>query len=469
MNKQEDYKAILESISDGVFTVDAEWRITSFNRAAEEITGVSRQDALGSFCSEVLRSSLCGKECALGKTLKTGIPVINLGCYFINGSGEKIPITLSTAVLKDSRGKIIGGAESFRDVSELESLKQKIAAPKQAKPLESRSPAMARVIQLVETVAPSDSTILIEGETGTGKEVTARAIHNLSSRRDEPFLGVNCGALPETLLESTLFGHRKGAFTGAVDDQPGLFARAGRGTLFLDEIGDISPALQVRLLRVLQEQEYEPVGGRSTAKAEARIIAASNKSLRELMEKGLFRQDLYYRLNVIRISLPSLRERTEDILSLADFFIEEFNRKHDKKIEGFGPDVLDILQSHAWPGNIRELENVMERACVLCRDTFIGLDCFAFDGLSNPHLPGSGSNLTESRVFGPTPTDSSFYKTALPGLSRKEEAERAEIIDALKESGGSKIKAAALLKIHKTTLFRKLKRYQITSESFFDR
>jgi transcriptional regulator with PAS, ATPase and Fis domain len=318
-------------------------------------------------------------------------------------------------------------------------------------------------------VAPSESTILIEGETGTGKEVTARAIHSLSSRRDEPFLGVNCGALPETLLESTLFGHRKGAFTGAVEDQPGLFARAGRGTLFLDEIGDISPALQVRLLRVLQEQEYEPVGGRETVRAEARIIAASNKSLRELMEKGLFRQDLYYRLNVIRISLPPLRERTEDILSLADFFIEEFNRKHDKKIEGFGADVLDILQSHSWPGNIRELENVMERACVLCRDTFIGLDCFAFDGLDTPPPRGSGSNLPDAKVFGQTPTEPPSSEPALPGLSRKEIAERAEIIDALSEAGGSRIKAAALLGIHKTTLFRKLKRYQITSESFYSK
>ena len=400
MKEQDDSKAILESISDGVFTVDSEWRITSFNRAAEEITGVSREDALGSYCSEVLRSSLCGKECALGKTLKTGIPVINKSCYFINGSGEKIPITLSTAVLKDSRGKIIGGAESFRDVSELEALKQKIAAPGGVKPLQSRSPSMARVIQLIETVAPSESTILIEGETGTGKEVTARAIHALSGRRDEPFLGVNCGALPETLLESTLFGHRKGAFTGAVEDQPGLFARAGRGTLFLDEIGDISPALQVRLLRVLQEQEYEPVGGRSTVKAEARIIAASNKNLKTLMEKGLFRQDLYYRLNVIRVTLPPLRDRTEDILSLADSFIEEFNRKHDKKIDGFGPEVLKILQDYPWPGNIRELENVMERACVLCRDSVIGPDCFAFDDAACPAdaaVPkGVGSPQSES-------------------------------------------------------------------------
>jgi len=464
MKEQDDSKAILESISDGVFTVDAEWRITSFNRAAEEITGVSREDALGSYCSEVLRSSLCGKECALGKTLKTGIPVINKSCYFINGSGEKIPITLSTAVLKDARGKIIGGAESFRDVSEIEALKQKIASPGRAKPLQSRSPAMARVIQLVETVAPSESTILIEGETGTGKEVTARAIHALSSRRDEPFLGVNCGALPETLLESTLFGHRKGAFTGAVEDQPGLFARAGRGTLFLDEIGDISPALQVRLLRVLQEQEYEPVGGRSTVKAEARIIAASNKNLKSLMEEGRFRQDLYYRLNVIRIVLPPLRERTEDILSLADSFIEEFNRKHDKKIEGFVPEVLKILQDYPWPGNIRELENVMERACVLCRDSVIGPDCFAFDGLAAPPLPGYGSAMPQKNIVS-TPGLLSAAPAAAPSdllLSRKEEAERAEIIEALRRTGGSRIKAAALLGIHKTTLFRKIKKYHIS-------
>ena len=303
-----DTSTILESISDGVFSVDNEWKISSFNRAAEQITGVKRNDALGRYCSEVFRSSLCGDQCALRETLRTTKPIIDKRCYFINSKGNKVPVTLSTAVLKDQQGNVIGGAETFRDISEIEVLKEQLSKRSKAGHLFSNSQSMKPVIAMIETVAETSTTVLIEGETGTGKEVTAKALHQLSGRSKHPFIGVNCAALPENLLESTLFGHIKGAFTGAYENKQGYFARAGSGTLFLDEIGDISAALQVRLLRVLQEHEFEPVGSQKPQKTTARIITATNKHLLDLVTQGKFREDLYYRLIVIKISLPTLSQ-----------------------------------------------------------------------------------------------------------------------------------------------------------------
>jgi PAS domain S-box-containing protein len=437
-----DKNPILESISDGVFSVDHDWKISSFNRAAEKITGVKRADALGRYCSEVFRSSLCGEQCALRETLRTGKPIINKDCYFINSKGKKIPVSLSTAVLKDNLGNIIGGAETFRDLSEIEVLKKQLT--KQVKPhtLMSHSPAMKPVIAMVDAVAETSATVLITGETGTGKEVTAKALHHASEQKDQPFIGVNCAALPENLLESTLFGHVKGAFTGAHENKQGYFARAANGTLFLDEIGDISPALQVRLLRVLQEREFEPVGSQVSQKTNARIITATNKDLLSLVSEGKFREDLYYRLNVIKINLPSLAERIEDIPFLVDLFILRFNQLHKKSIKGASPEALKQLQSYSWPGNIRELENSIERACILCPDNYIQLGCFPFISSENSQVEKIAVEAHDSL-----------------GASR-EESEKQMIINALKNNH-SKIATAKALGIHKTTLFRKMKKYQI--------
>ena len=247
-------EAVLESISDGVFTVDEEWQITLFNRAAEEITGIPRREAIGRPCSEVFRSSMCEAECALRETLATGRAVIGKSGYIVNASGRRIPISVSTAVLRDADGRVIGGAETFRDLSDLEALRRELHGRYEVGDLVSRSPLMQRIFEVLPAISASPSTVLILGETGTGKEVLARTIHSLSPRSEGPFVAVNCGALPETLLESELFGYKAGAFTGANRDKPGRFALARGGTLFLDEIGEISPALQVRLLRVLQER-----------------------------------------------------------------------------------------------------------------------------------------------------------------------------------------------------------------------
>jgi PAS domain S-box-containing protein len=323
-------ESILESISDGVFTVDADWHITSFNRAAESITGIRRRDAIGKTCSDVFRASMCEADCALRHTVKTGKPIINQSAFIVDSAGRRIPISVSTAILRDEHGRITGGAETFRDLSLVEELRKELEGRCQMGDLVSRSAAMHRICELLPQIAPSDATVLIHGETGTGKELLARAIHNMSPRKNKPFIPVNCGALPDTLLESELFGYVKGAFTGAGKDKPGRFALAEGGTVFLDEIGDISPAMQVRLLRVIQERTYEPLGATQTRYADVRIIAATHRDLAALIRKGTFREDLFYRLNVVKLDLPPLRKRKEDVPLLVEHFVARFNRRQQR-------------------------------------------------------------------------------------------------------------------------------------------
>ena len=432
--------AILESISDGVFTVDEAWCISSFNRAAEAITGVSRKDAIGRLCAEVFRSSMCGPDCALRQTLETGQPVIGRTGYIIDAEGRRIPVSISTAVLRDADGRVIGGAETFRDLSEIEALRKELEGRSRIGDMVSRSPLMQRVFEALPAIAASPSTVLILGETGTGKDLVARTIHDLSPRREAPFVAVNCGALPETLLESELFGYKAGAFTGAVKDKPGRFALAGRGTLFLDEIGEISPALQVRLLRVLQERVYEPLGSTRPETTPARIIVATHRDLAQQMRKGAFREDLYYRINVVRVELPPLRRRLEDIALLVDQFVDRLNRLQDKAMQGITAEALSLLMAHRWPGNVRELENAVERAFIMCSD----------DRIDVAHLP------EELRTGAP------FQKAA--GSTFKEAhamLDAQAIRNALAEHHNNRAAAARALGVHKTTLFRRIKKLGI--------
>ena len=432
--------AILESISDGVFTVDLDWRVTSFNRAAEEITGVPREEAVGRPCSEVLRSSLCEVDCPLRRTLETGEPIIGRSCYIVRADGERIPISISTAVFRDSDGTIIGGAETFRDMTEVETLRRKLETQGRAGELVSRSPLMQRIFDILPAIADSPSTVLIVGETGVGKEVLARTIHDMSPRSDGPFVAVNCGALPETLLESELFGYKAGAFTGATRDKPGRFALARGGTIFLDEIGDVPPSVQVKLLRVLQEKTFEPLGATRPEKADCRVIAATNRDLGEYMKTGKFREDLYYRLNVIRIEVPPLRERKEDIPLLVDEFITRFNDLQNADVQGITPEAMALLMAWDWPGNVRELENVIERAFVLCKHGLIGVE----------HLP---DEITGARHRGtPAPRD----------IASAREVFEAELIRAaLERNNYNRLAAAKELGMHKTTLFRKIRKLGI--------
>jgi PAS domain S-box-containing protein len=433
-------EAILESISDGVFTVDLDWHITSFNRAAEEITGIPRKEAVGRLCSEVFRSSMCEVECALRQTLRTGKPIIGKSGFIIDAGGGRIPISISTAMLRDGTGRVIGGAETFRDLSDVEALRQELEGRFRIGDIASRSPLMQKIFEVLPAIAASPSTVLILGETGTGKELIARTIHGLSPRRKGPFVAVNCGALPETLLESELFGYKAGAFTGANRDKPGRFAMAGGGTLFLDEIGEVSPALQVRLLRVLQDRTFEPLGATRSEKADVRVMVATNRDLAEEMHQGSFREDLYYRVNVVRLELPPLRRRKEDIPLLVQQFIDRFNRLQQKSIKGIEAEALSLLMGHGWPGNVRELENAIERAFIMCKEGFIGIE----------HLP------EELTAHGASHAPSSDMKSARNLLDAQ------AIRVALERNGYNRLRAARELGIHKTTLFRKMKTLGIT-------
>lgn len=432
--------AILESISDGVFTVDSEWRITSFNRAATIITGVDGVEAIGKLCSEVFRSSMCESHCALRQTMKTGKAVTGQSGYIVRSDGRRVPISTSTAVLRDADGRVTGGVETFRDLSEIEALRHELEGKGRSGEMVSRSPLMERVFEIIPAVAASPSTVLILGETGTGKEILARTIHSMGPRREGPFIAVNCGALPDTLLESELFGYKVGAFTGAVRDKPGRFALARGGTLFLDEIGEVSPALQTRLLRVLQDKAFEPLGSVGRETTDARIIAATNSDLREEVRAGRFREDLFYRVNVVRIDLPPLRHRKEDIPLLCASFVEKFNLLHGKDIQGVSSEVISLFMAHDWPGNIRELENAIERAFVMCTEGFITIG----------HLP-------EEITAG------SFISFIDPGrLGAHQLLDARMITAALERNGFNRTAAANELGIHKTTLFRRMKRLGMT-------
>jgi PAS domain S-box-containing protein len=430
-------QAILESITDGVFTVDLDWRITFFNRAAERIVGIPREEALGKPCCEVFQAEICGASCALRQTMVTGDPVVGKAVYVRRPDGNRMPISISTALLRDETGAVVGGAETFRDLSLVDELRKQLHKSYTFADIVSKSHRMRETLSLLPLVAASDSTVLITGESGTGKELVARAIHSLSARAKRPFVAVNCGALPETLLESELFGHTAGAFTDAKRDRQGRFGRAESGTIFLDEVGDVSPALQVRLLRVLQEREYEPIGASKPVKAQARVICATNQDLDALMRNGAFRRDLYYRVNVVQVPLPPLRQRKDDIPLLVRHFIGRLNDLQGKEIVGVSTEAMSALMAHHWPGNVRELENALEHAFVLCPGDLIEL----------PHLPAS---------FRPE-------GGARPGAyGTLADLERRTIVEALRRNDGRKLATACQLGIHKTTLWRKLKNYGIT-------
>ncbi len=435
---------ILDSVSEGVFTVDMDWRITSFNRAAEEITGIRRTDAVGKQCRDVLQADACESGCTLAETMRTGKPVMNKAVHIIDASGDRRAIAISTALLKGSKGSIIGGVETFRDTSVIEELRKEIEGRYCCEDIISRSHRMRELFDILPNIAESNSTVLIDGESGTGKELFARAIHNLSFRSDKPFVTVNCGALPDNLLESELFGYKAGAFTDAKKDKPGRFELAEGGTIFLDEIGDISQNMQVKLLRVLQDKTFEPVGGVQPVQADVRVLAATNKNLDRLVSDGSFRDDLYYRINVMRLQLPPLRERKEDIPLLVDHFIHKYNRLQGKNISCVTNEVTAALLSHDYPGNVRELENIIEHCFVLCEGEIIEARHLP------PFLrPRGAAESQHGKDEGP--------KTI-------QQMEQTLIEQAIQRNDGNKTAAARELGINKSTLFRKLKKFEINDD-----
>jgi PAS domain S-box-containing protein len=432
-----NYQIILESIEEGVFTVNLEWKIMSFNRAAEKITGFTHKQAIGKPCYDIFRTNICSLGCILRQTLKTGNPISNMPIYIQRVDGKRVPISVNTAVLRASDNSIIGGVETFRDLSTISELKKAYLKTHSFEDIVSKNGQMLHYFRILPQIAESDSTILIDGATGTGKEFLARAIHNHSPRNKGPFVAVNCGALPDTLIESELFGYKAGAFTDAKKDKAGRFALAQDGTIFLDEIGDVSPAVQVRLLRVLQERTYEPLGSTQSVQTNARIIAATHRDLEQRVQENLFREDLFYRINVMRVTLPPLRQRKEDIPLLVDYFVDHFNRIKDKQLPGLEQGAITALMMYDWPGNIRELENAIEHAFVLCPEGLIRL----------PHLP--------ERIQPFSKTDQ------MPdGLTLKD-VEKLTIIQALRRNHWKKVATAKELGIDKNTLRRKILRYDI--------
>jgi PAS domain S-box-containing protein len=428
---------ILESISDGVFTVDHSRRITSFNRAAERITGIPRNEALGKYCWEVFCSNLCERNCPLEQTLDDGRPIINSSAYIVDKQGRRIPISVSTSLLKNDHGDILGGVETFRDLREVEELRKELKESYRVGDFVSRSRAMFRIFKILPRLAESESTVLIQGETGTGKELLAQAIHHMSHRRDKPFKTINCGALPDNLLESELFGYKAGAFTDAKKNKPGQFSLAEGGTVLLDEIGDTSQAFQVKMLRFLQDRQYTPLGGEQPMTADVRVLTATNKDLASMVERGEFRQDLYYRINVVQVTLPPLRDRKEDIPLLVEHFIDRFNSLHNRNISGLSQQALSLIMAYDFPGNIRELENVIEYAFVICDQSTI----------EPSHLPDF---LQETDLKAEPSSD---MQQAVKSVEAR------MILDALAKHNHNRTEAAKALGLHKSTLYRKMQRF----------
>jgi PAS domain S-box-containing protein len=427
-------RIIVDSISDGVFTVDKQFTITYFNKAAERITGFRAAEAIGKPCFEIFRTEVCHSRCAIRDTLSSDEPVDNVRVTIITQDGREVPISLSTEVLKDEDEEIVGVVEFFRDLTEVEHAREALEQERVLEAIVSASPALRRVIQMLPNIAVSECNVTIHGPSGSGKELFAEAIHKLSPRRYGPYIRLNCAALPATLLESELFGYVKGAFTDAKRDKPGLFALANGGTLLLDEISEMEVSLQVKLLRVLSNGEYQPLGGTRTLRTDARVIAATNADLKRAIAEGRFREDLYFRINVVTVELPPLRERPEDIPLLVDHFMEKVRSRVRKPVERVAPQTVGVLQRYSFPGNVRELQNAIEHAFVMCDG----------DELLPEHLPG---HITADA------------EVSRPALARSSEKQIIE--EALRRHHGNRSAAASELRMHRSTLWRKLKTYRI--------
>ncbi|PLX89836.1 MAG: Fis family transcriptional regulator [Desulfuromonas sp.] len=436
----ENLQTILDSVADGVFTVDKNMRITTYNRAAEEITGFSAEEAIGKHCYDIFRAGVCFSACPVKEALETGQPVINREVDIIAKDNRDVPISVSASVLRDSEGNPVGGVETFRDQSLIFALKREIEKKFSFQELTSRNSTMRRLFDVLPDIAESEATVLLQGDSGTGKELFAKAIHNLSARKNGPLVVVNCGALPEPLLEAEIFGAKKGAYTGAVENRPGRLSMAEGGTLFLDEIGDLPLPLQVKLLRVLENHEFQPLGASTPQKANVRFVTATHRHLEDMVEQGTFRRDLYFRINVVALEIPPLCERPEDIPLLIDIFLDRFNRTYSKKIRGFSAEALQVLLNHKYPGNVRELLNLVEQTVILCRDSEIGVEHLPAGFLAVNHAEQSDAYTKRKR-----PT-----KDVLQSM--------------LGRYSGNRKKVAQQLGVDRTTLWRWMKRYQLNDE-----
>lgn len=452
-------RAVLDSVWEAVITVERDHRISTFNRAAEQLVGISASEAAGRDCREILKASFgpAQHDCPMGDLAEGGKPRSDVEGTLVRADGRIVPVSASWAFLEDPPGERLGFVLSFRSFWEIERIAEERRSKFPYGGIVGKTPGIRKIFEMIDTIRETDSTVLITGESGTGKGLFARAIHDLSPRRDAPFVKVTCAALSETLLESELFGHVKGAFTGAIADKVGRFEASDGGTIFLDEIGDISPALQVKLLRVIQEREFERVGSSRTQTVDARVIAATNRDLRAAMKAGTFREDLFYRLHVIPVAVPPLRERKEDIPLLVDHILRRLRKRGLDRVRAVSPEAMRCLIEYPWPGNVRELENVLERGAVCSRGAVLSAPDLSEEVREHFRL------RKEEKPPGPPPGVVAVPSgiAAGSGPPGNEGGERERILRALEAKRWHRGEAAAALGIDRTTLWRKMRRLGI--------
>ena len=438
-HEERSLKHILNSIDIGIFTVNRGGLITFFNTAAERISGYNRREILGLPCSQMFDAKGAADICLLKDSISDGKSRATQKGSIIDRDGLSVPVRAKYMALKNEKGSIVGGLATFYDQTLVHQLNQAIHDRYIFHDMIGKSPAMRRIFDMTEVVATSEATILIEGATGTGKDLLAKVIHSASDRADKPFVKINCAALPDTLLESEIFGYSKGAFTGAVKDKPGRFMEADGGTLFLDEIGDLPLPLQAKLLRAIEDKEFYPLGSRHTQKVDVRVISATNRGLEKLVEEGLFRKDLYYRLNVLRIEIPELKERRGDMPLLIRHITRRLCAARGVPPPPIEKEAMQFLLNHDYPGNVRELENMLEHAIIVSRG----------DAIGPGHLP---EYLFKEKTTGRS--TSSAPSGQSPGND-----ERRKILDALEKHEWRRKESADALGIDRSTLWRKMKRY----------
>lgn len=443
---KKDLEAILDSLAEGIVTVTDQGQVMEINRAACEILDVDRQEAVGTSCQALFGAQFCHQAGAVRESLQRGEPVDNVHARLQTRDGREKVLNLRTNLLKHGRQRPHGSVVVFRDVTELVHLREDLARRYQLHNIVGKSKPMQEVFRLIEEVADSEASVLVEGESGTGKELVARAIHYLGPRREGPFVAVNCSALAEGVLESELFGHVEGAFTGASRDKRGRFEAAAGGTIFLDEIGDLAPSIQVKLLRVLQERSIERVGSEQPIAVDIRVLAATHRPLTGMVAEGRFRQDLYYRLRVVPIELPPLRARRDDVPILAQHFVDRFREETGRPIDGVGPEALAVMLDYPWPGNVRELENAIAYAFVKCRNGQIA------PAHLPPELRGGGA------LAAPFPSAGGLADPLAPPSPTSRES----VHHALNAAGWNIARAARQLGMSRTTLYKRIAEWGLT-------
>jgi two-component system response regulator HydG len=447
------WKTVVNAIRDGIVIVNTGGAIVSVNRAFEQITGYTREELIGQTCA-IVDCDVCGTVPEKGKesqsSAKSNRDQQQRKCQLRRKDGSHIHALVNSTPLEDSSGNTVGTVGTITDLSEiiekenqLEAFRQQLFDENGFHGIVGSSTPMQRVFDMIENAANSDAPVIIYGESGTGKELVSRAIHEIGLRKDQAFIKVNCASLTESLLESELFGHVRGAYTGAYKDRIGRFEKADKGDIFLDEIGDLPLATQIRLLRVLEEKIIERVGSSSPVSTDVRIISATNQDLLSLVEQGKFREDFYFRINVVPIFLPPLRNRAEDIPLLAESFFHKMRLKSGKSIDGIREDTMDILMHHSWPGNVRELKGALEYAFVTCHSRMI----------YPSHLPET--------IFRQKRAPVATLKTSSKTTFNLQEVERLELLEALQKTNGNQSQAAKILGISRVTVWNRMKRFNI--------